>query len=292
MNRELHVVVGSSGAPLVVAPGLEPDWSTPVCLLLHGYNVDPPGAQRAFSSLFSTIEHAVAVPTLLISQSWLLCWPGYVSLGLASGKAQMSALTYPNQITSARRAAEAMREYIDQRSGKNPQISIIAHSLGSRVALELLDSYARYPGSVTPYFPVLILMAAALPTYFFEDLAALWQGALLPEKKLILFSERDRVLIGAFRIGQTVAGEGYFPRAVGATGHPPVGFWTDVFETTNNHSGYFADQKTANEIARSLGSAPPKLLPASPLTGGAIVTAASLPSKQLDTRHIRGDKGR
>jgi hypothetical protein len=286
MSRELHIVLGSSGDPLVVAPTVEPDWAAPVCLLLHGYNVDPPGASRAFSSLFSTISRAVLVPTLLSSQSWLVCWPGYVNLGLASGKAQISALTYPDQIGSARRAAEALRTYIDQRAGRNPRISIIAHSLGSRVALELLDAYARQPGPTRPVFPLLILMAAALPTYFFEDLVALWQGALLPDKRLVLFSGKDGVLKGAFRLGQTVAGEGVFPRAVGATGHPPVGFWTDVFETTNDHSGYFADCKTANEIARSLGFAPPKDLRSAPLSLAASATPAPLPVKTLDVRHI------
>lgn len=260
-GRELQIGTDGSGAPVVWSQqGNEPDWHAPICLLLHGYNVDPQGAVAAYDRLFQTIRHKALLPALLDSRSWIVYWPGYASGGLASGKTLMSPLTYASQIPSARDAAHALRHFIEQRcpSEVRPEITIVAHSLGCRVALEFLDSYETLPTDNRPDFPLVVLMAAAVPIHFFEDLVRLWRGALLPSRRLVLYSKSDWILAGPFRVGQTWAGEGVFPKAVGATGRPSGGFWSRVICTRNGHSGYFEDAKTAAEIAGSLGQAPPK----------------------------------
>src|SRR6266851_7956041 len=172
MSRELQIGKDGNGNPSVwTRNGRAPDWSSPVCLLLHGYNVEPQGAASNYERLFRTIQEKAKtlLPPLLDSRSWLVYWQGYASGGLAPGKTLSSPLTYASQIPSAREAAEALRRYIDQRSPTRfaPQITLIAHSLGCRVALELLDSYARFPAKGTPEFPLMVLMAAAVPAYFF-----------------------------------------------------------------------------------------------------------------------------
>jgi hypothetical protein len=260
MERELHIAQDGAGQPIVWSHGLEPDWSRPIAFLIHGYNVEPRGAAAAYARLFDTIRRVTLLPPLLDARSWLVYWAGYESGGLAPGKTLVSPLTYAAQIPSACDAARGLRDYIDRRSGGQAQVSLIAHSLGCRVALELLDAYAAFPTESTPEFPVLVLMAAAVPTHFLEDLQRLWRGALLPKRVIVLFSERDAILAGPFRLGQTIAGEGLLPRAVGATGRP-VGFWTRVVRTRNGHSGYFGDLGAGAEIARAFGNAPPSNLP-------------------------------
>ncbi len=259
MRREWMIQHDGAGRPTVY-PLEEPDWSSPICLLLHGYNVEPEGALRAYDRLFATLRSVAILPPILSSRSWRVYWPGYASGGLAAGKTFTSPLTYASQIPSAREAAVALREYIDRKASGRAQITMIAHSLGCRVVLELLDSYAQHPSQSAPDFPLVVLMAAAVPVYFFEELSRLWRGALLPRETLVLFSARDKILAGPFRLGQTVAGEGVFPKAVGATGRPPGGFWRRVVSTGNDHSDYFDDRETATEIARSLGQATARVL--------------------------------
>jgi len=261
-----------------------PDWNSPICFLLHGYNVEPQGALRSFTNLFDAVRRkATLLPSLLASRSWLVYWAGYASGGLASGKTLTSPLTYASQIPSACEAAAALRQYIDQESSGRAQVTLIAHSLGCRVALELLDSYATLATPTTLDFPLVVLMAAAVPTYFFEDLQRLWRGALLPKVSLVLFSEKDSILTGPFRIGQTIAGEGVLPRAVGATGRPSGGFWSQRVSTQNKHSGYFDDPATATEIARVLGQAAPRALPERG-SEGMVLQSEKLPANELASR--------
>lgn len=286
MFRELVIQHNGMGVPTVF-PSAEPDWSSPVCLLVHGYNVDPAGASRAWERLLALFRHVAAMPATLQSRSWRVYWEGYASGGLASGKTATSPLTYAAQIPSAREAAVALRDYIDRRSSGNAQITIIAHSLGCRVVLELLDSYANRPGVVQPEFPLVVLMAAAVPIYFFEDLSRLWRGALLPRHTLVFFSSRDIVLAWPFRIGQTAAGEGLLPKAVGATGRPLGGFWSRVVSAHNDHSGYFHDRNTAIEIARSLGLVVPRVLPRT-CEQSAALQSACLSTVSLPSRKLRG----
>jgi len=291
MARALYIEKDITGEVVVQPPRVSPDWKSPVCFFLHGYNVDPQGAYEAYGQLTSTIGRETSLPTLLSSQSWVVCWRSYVDIGLASGKSRISALTYAQQIPSAVLAASALRSYVDGECGTAPvSISIVAHSLGSRMALELLDDYAQHPGTANVEFASLILLAAAVPTHFLENLVALWQGALLPKKTLVLFSGKDIVLAGPFRAGETIAGEGFFPRAVGATGHPPTGFWTEVESTANDHSGYFHDRVTARHVARFLGSSPALALPESTLGALTIQRGDDAPELRPKQRRLAGER--
>jgi len=285
MIGELRIDRDRHGSPTVFTePGQEPDWRRPVCLLLHGYNVSPPAANSAYMRLFDTIRCQTGLPPFLQSRSWLVCWPAYASWGLARGKTIFSPLTYSLQIPSAVEAAQALKRYIDRVNSDRPEITLLAHSLGCRVALELLDSYAMTSRTAAPQFPVVVLMAAAIPTYFFDDLVRLWRGALLPRQTMVFFSARDPVLTGPFRVGQTIAREGVFPKAVGATGRPLLGFWTHVVPTRNRHSGYFSDPTTAAHIAQSFGQAAPKYLPSLDETFAKLQQPRTLPELVLDSR--------
>jgi hypothetical protein len=290
MTQELAIIRDGKGQARVSNFGREPDWRMPITFLIHGYNVDPEGAASAYERLFSTSGMKTLPPPLLESRRWLVYWEGYASGGLATGKTILSPLTYAAQIPSACAAARALRQYIDQKSGGRAEVYLIAHSLGCRLALELLDQYAMMPSGAVPNFPAVVLMAAAVPTHFFEDLKRLWKGALLPGRVVVMFSESDWVLKVPFRAGQTYAGEGLFPKAVGATGGP-AGYWARVVRTRNGHSGYFGDPKARAEIASAMGDARPVELPT--FAGGAMIsdsTGRSLPQSALPSRATRGER--
>jgi len=288
--RELYIP-DVSGVPRYEARPVTPDFSKPTCLLIHGYNVRPEDARDSFELLFRTVERFGELPPLLRFRSWLVYWRAYASLGLASGKAVVSPLTYAQQVPAACIAAQALRRYIDDHSkNTKPQITIIAHSLGCRLALELLESYAKSPGPHIPHFPAAIFMAAAVPTYFFEELVLLWRGALLPTKRVVLFSGKDWVLTRAFRLGQTLAGEGTLPHAVGATGRPPSGFWTGVLPTENSHSGYFGDKNAASEVLRCSAYAVPARDPKSLLRSRTTEPARMLSSREIRSRPLISDR--
>lgn len=292
MTRELYIAQDGTGQPLVWTHGVEPDWGQPICFLIHGYNVDPQGAAEAYSRLFHSIQRRQVLPALLNSRSWLVYWAGYASGGLATGKSIISPLTYAQQIPSAMAAAQALRRYIDQYSRPESEITVIAHSLGCRLALELLDSYITHPTIHRPVFRAVILMAAAVSYDVLEDLSALWRGALIPEQRSVLFSHDDLVLAGPFRAGQTLAGEGFFPRAVGATGRPLSGFWTRTVRTRNGHSGYFDDDTSADEVSRCLGLAIPSMAGDVNLTGVGLEPPRVLPALELASRFVTGERRR
>jgi hypothetical protein len=275
-------------ATVIFERGQPPDWKNPLALLIHGYNVAPHEATQAFSNLFASVSRESWLPPLLTDRSVLVCWEGYASGGLSNGRNWLSPLTYPDQIPSARLAAIALRNYIDSNSHISPTITIIAHSLGCRFALELLDSFATVPGPRAPTFPMVCLMAAAVPVYLLTSSPRLRAAVGLPKHVLVLFSESDTVLTRWFPIGQTFAREGFFPKAVGLSGEP-VRTWGRTAETVNDHGDYFLDTRdTAPEIAQALGHRVSMRLPTKRDRGTVhFPSAVDLPYIRLPTRFVR-----
>jgi pimeloyl-ACP methyl ester carboxylesterase len=258
--RELSISVVGSGRAQVANYGLQPDWTRPVTLLLPGYNSDPKSASDAFQRLFERMKCCGQPTGQWQFRSWLIHWPGYASWGLSPGRTFFSPLTYPLQIPSARLAAEALKRFIDSATPKPPILNLIAHSLGCRVALELLEAYDPYPPALKPRFLRVLLIAAAVPWDFLKHGGRLRKGTALPARLMVFYSRHDGVLTGPFRLGQTIAKEGVFPKAVGATGRP-AGLYHRTVRTRNSHSSYFDDWKTGAEILGELGTVQPKALP-------------------------------
>src|SRR5688500_6675870 len=150
-RRELQIVRDGDGRPVVWSVRSDPDWTKPVAFLIHGYNVEQAAAAASYEKLLKLLGRVGRLPPVLENNSWTLFWPGYASGGLAPGKlAIRSALSYSEQVPSAYQGATALNDYIDEYSLPGGQITIIAHSLGCRLTLELLDMYAtRSPTRVT-----------------------------------------------------------------------------------------------------------------------------------------------
>jgi pimeloyl-ACP methyl ester carboxylesterase len=284
MKRELHVERSGDGSAKIFSAGTEPDWAGPVTFLIHGYNIAPQGAAEAYSALFDLMKELHILPAFVESRSWLLYWAGYTSGGLATGKTPIAPFTYAHQIPSACVAAGALKRYLDEKS-TSAHINLIAHSLGCRLVLELLQSYAT-EWNRKPVFENIFLMAPAVPVFLLEHLSRLSRGPSMAKRVVVMCSERDMVLRGLFPLGQTVAREGVLPEAVGTRGNP-LGRWTKTESTTNSHSNYFFDGQTAIALARTFGQATASALPRNSLRlalGGR--TSRTLPGSALARRRL------
>lgn len=181
-------------------------------LLIHGYNNDMPEGTQAYEG-FRARQRELGEPVAdrpLVD----VYWPGDASWWI------FSPLYYPWSIGRARESAPVLARAIEEAValGGWKQIDVVAHSLGCRLALELIAALAAVPGV---YVRRVALMAAAVPTFMLEPgharrLREAWD-AMRSEGPLSLYSPADPVLALAFPLGQTAggAGEGWFPTALG-----------------------------------------------------------------------------
>jgi hypothetical protein len=220
-----------------------------VVLLVHGYNDTEDAARRSYDAFTDDVDALGPGARALLADIGKLYWPGDAGLG------PLSLLSYPSEIAPATECAEKLAAYLRTLAGPGgtpTEFYFVCHSLGNRVILELLDRLAATPaplGQVT----AVVLMAAAVPVDMVEDDGPLFPGATLPGKTLALYSRDDNVLRWAFPLGETAAGEGLFPTAVGRFGEPP-GVWTERQELTgDDHSDYWGDPRSAARVARLLG---------------------------------------
>jgi pimeloyl-ACP methyl ester carboxylesterase len=269
----------------VLSGGPGPNWGFPVTFLIHGYNVDQKAASAAFRQLVDLIREKAGMPPLLEEGRCLLYWPAYVSGGLWLGKLPvLSAASYAWQVPSARDAARALKAFIDEQTHSRPRLNLIAHSLGCRLVLELLQHYSEVPYAARPVFDTVVLMAAAVPTHFLDWYGRLGSGTYVAERVVVLFSEKDEVLRNWFPPGQTLAREGFLPEAVGRRGRP-VFRWADVQATENDHSDYFRDENTARAIAEALKrTVPIRLAERRPATAPKAGLQRTLPQLSLPSR--------
>jgi hypothetical protein len=141
-------------------------------------------------------------------------WPGLVD--------KLDLLCYSKAVPVARDVAPKIADYLRQRNNENDVLIVhfLAHSLGCRVTLEVIDSLARNGG---PKVGKVCLMAAAVPTFKVCPGGSLYNAVTQASQLRVLFSPADPVLGGAFPPGQTIArgDEGFFPQALGLNGDIP-----------------------------------------------------------------------
>lgn len=184
-------------------------------LLIHGYNNDESAAREAYDG-FRAVQRELGdlSPDQPVADGRLVdvYWPGDADWGIASPLYYMWSIGKA-QATAAK-LADAIKRAVDQSGFK--QIDIVAHSMGSRLTLELLKGLMP---QANLHVRRVVFMAGAVPTFMLDT-----DGALRPaydfarlEGALSLFSPADMVLGLAFPLGQTLggAGEGWFPTALG-----------------------------------------------------------------------------
>jgi pimeloyl-ACP methyl ester carboxylesterase len=250
-----------------------------VIILVHGFNNDFEKAAenyRAFARALGDLGGPRLGPQEW-SQVWKFFWPGYEEPILfrtftesphilaralvadASGSesnALLSAATYPRQVGKARQVGVALADYLIDAAHGVLEVILIGHSLGCRVALEVLRRIDERGNPVR--VPAVCLMAAAVPTYMAAQSTPGSLGSTLRqvERTHILFSARDTVLAYTFPAGQALAGEGLYPEAVGLNGRPS-GLWRARDNTRLRHGQYWASSVMASHALRLLGLVPP-----------------------------------
>ena len=224
-------------------------------VFVHGYNNSRSAANGSFEGFVNALETA--------SGRGMLPWPVFgVQWPGDEPNAAISAASYPLKIKIAQRAAEKIFEYLTGMFGPGGApviLHFVAHSLGCRLTLELLEKLARGNPGANVIISSVTLMAAAVPVGKAEADGRLRRGAESAERVCVLHSTGDAVLHWAFPAGQTAGGDGFFPTAIGRFGGPS-GIWTRGASMSANgklygHSGYWQGAESASAAAAFMGIA-------------------------------------
>ncbi len=290
----------------VSAPGLMTPPAAPARMIvfIHGYNNDREQAQSSYD------EVTPRLPDTDRNAVWEFFWPGFVErltgapsdrpLSLAprrdtrqtESNQAVSAATYPLQVHKARDVGRALGRFL--LAVRPHSVIFVAHSLGCRVALEAVRFLIRDSPSQRAAMTGACLMAAAVPTYMIDSSTRAPAGELRDAasaiaRSFVLHSTNDLVLRTAFRIGQTSAGEGFLPEAVGFNGGPDTP-WSGRGNTGLGHSGYWKHPSTAPATMRAIGHAGTDFvreLQWYPGVTWSLSTDPELPARQLNERRWR-----
>ncbi len=178
---------------------------------VHGFNVTLCEAGCAYGAFKRYL------PGRLLGRVAAVYWPGDAAprwrrdqnrpRGAATIAA--SALAYSFQIGTAENGARLLEQLISGHANRRfpVQMDFVAHSLGCRLTLELLDRLRRNPAADRPRIGVVALMAAAVPRWMVLPGGSLHDAARSATKLLVFQSEGDGVLRVPFQAGQQVEGE-------------------------------------------------------------------------------------
>jgi pimeloyl-ACP methyl ester carboxylesterase len=221
-----------------------------VVLLIHGYNNTFADAKEEYQAFFDVqlgITRLGKGADISPDRNFIkIFWPGdaWGLLGFSY---------YPWAIRKAQMAAKVLAEALTSQV-LGLEVQIVGHSLGCRLAFELMKQLNDRPGV---RLSKVVLMAAAVPTFMLEDLTNpgslhnAYEKAHL-EGALSLFSDSDLVLSAAFPIGQTIApgSEGVFPTALGHERWSSPNVIDDLKQVENHgsgHSDYWGQKRDTRE---------------------------------------------
>ena len=273
--------VKSPGGPVadrVSTPGGTFPHPTRITVLVHGYN-NP--QNEALASYEAFLEHSGLDGTLAAGQVCEFVWPGDKGWGM------VSPMAYPLEIGPARDSAARLYEFLKgvQPAGGWPlEVRLVCHSLGNRVLLELIECWLDDGSPASLRFTACCLMAAAVPVPMVEYGGRLGAAAAAPGRTLVLHSTSDSVLRWAFPMGETAAGEGFFPAAVGRKGDP-AGLWTERTPMSGyGHSDYWPGAESAAAVTAFLGGAPERALPSAVIGEYSLPEAGAVAERELPRR--------
>lgn len=260
------------------------DGRSNLLILIHGYNNSRTEAIRSYDQFLENLKKKFNTQTAQVAEFF---WPGDEPNKI------ISTISYPNQIRPAIESAKELAIYLGALQHSGPMVvNLVGHSLGCRVILELL---ALWTGGLHPDTPigVLVLMAAAVVVKQVDVGGTLRTATTLTYKNPVLYSKGDPVLHWTFPIGETAAGEGFFPTAVGRTGGPP-NTWHDPHPMSHNgeaygHGSYWPGDESVTAVAFALGGAPARNTPenavvTAPPPAGNAIASRSTPVSILNSR--------
>lgn len=203
-------------------------------LLMHGYNNTQDQASAAFNRFVQLQQNTRTLNANLVGVYWPGAnWEGGLFYMQAIGKVLQVAPALAQDLYQAAQA----RGYL--------KIDIVAHSLGSRLALETVRQLLLIKQTDLSLGGLVIgqvaFMAGAVSTAYLEDLAQLRASISGYQSTMSLYSEDDTVLHWAFPLGESFAGEGFFPVALGRKQWFGATFLSPAIQQLRNNSANHGD---------------------------------------------------
>jgi pimeloyl-ACP methyl ester carboxylesterase len=180
-----------------------------VAFLLHGFNVSRGQGEQALDRLADELPSAQAGAVVLT------LWPGDHWIG---------SLCYPFEGSCADDTAAELARYVGDVIVPGTPLVFVAHSLGSRVAMETV---ARLLAGEYPVNQI-CLMAPAIDDFSLASPATYMPAARYSRRVAVLSSKRDKVLKYAYPLGDLLQSFIFFWRdefglALGFHGPKPCG---------------------------------------------------------------------
>jgi hypothetical protein len=144
----------------------------------------------------------------------------------------------------AKDCAKELAEYLQKTMRDNQRLHIVAHSLGNRIAVEMLQLLQARPKTIE--VGNYVLMAGAVPMDLVDQGSRLNAGATMPHHNRVLFSRHDHVLHFAFPPGEFLSGDDFHANAVGRFGGP-IAVYGDTKQFDYCHSQYWHEDPAARE---------------------------------------------
>jgi pimeloyl-ACP methyl ester carboxylesterase len=219
-------------------------------ILVHGFYNSTSEAKNSYLLQLAALEEHFNRSRYAPDAIAFFQWPGDVG-GL------FRFAGYPFDIPRAKQSADRLAQYLKQfPSASDPgafKISLIGHSLGCRLILEMLSK--ELPTALALNIGVVSLMAPAVPIELVDASGNLEITVRSPRHILKCYSRQDLALWAGFPQAQEAAYSlGYeteiYLEAVGLYGHPTaVGI---PVETGNGHSDYWGDRNVANRFSAAI----------------------------------------
>lgn len=274
----------NSVVPTVETSGTAASTHSQLILLVHGYDNTVQAATASYNAFLANFQAWLAqnAPNRVnLDDVFLFFWPGDKNWG------PFSFGSYPLEITPAVQSAASLATYLSALTGPSGlaiDLFVIAHSLGNRLLLELLKNLANRTAARLTVRHV-CLMAAAVPVAMVDGGGNL-QPAAGSTNTLTLYSTSDWVLEFGFPVGETLAGEGHFPEAVGRDGNPSAD-WTDR-EPMNSygHHDYWTKSQTIPQVAKMFGIVLPNQIPQSTIVRRQLPPTSQPPESVTATRAL------
>jgi pimeloyl-ACP methyl ester carboxylesterase len=270
-----------------------------VVLLIHGFNVDMCAAGKSYDTFADGLVFRWKARSIRVY------WPGDAApqserrLARSSAPA-LSAASYPYQPVRAEKSAEILAEHIGaaikarKSSRQNPiRLSVVAHSLGCRVALELLRNTRALVAAGELKIEVVVLMAAAVPLYDVGANGSYDLSRSKAQKTVIYYSGRDTILKRVFPFGQRTYSRDPTSfvtnrEALGFVG--PAGTLSasiEKIEVSHRHGDYWGDRQISLRVMHELDGHQ-RLLSGRILVARALDSGRSVEARTIAARGISG----
>lgn len=243
-----------------------------VTLFIHGFSTDEARAKEGYDAFIRRLggRWNGKIGTFFWPGDWNAPWLGDRKM---SFQGNLRGLSYPSEIKEAKKSGRMLADFLadPRNTPMQPEFVLVAHSLGCRLVLELLEAIRKKRKK--PRIRSIVLMGAAVSVSLVR--AGIWwrsegrlrKAGMRIKRRRVLYSETDEALGFIFSIGQTAnfIDSGLYPEAMGLHGNPKdfPSHRGDV-RTGIKHGDYWDDNESANVVAEELGAVNPRKSPSLP----------------------------